>query len=31
MDDTEKYYLLLEKIKSIQNNLELIEKLITNI
>ena len=31
MDDTKKYYLLLEKIKAIQNNLELIEKLITNI
>ncbi len=31
MDDTKKYYLLLEKIKSIQNNLELIEKLIANL
>ena len=31
MDDTKIYYLLLEKIKSIQNNLELIEKLIANL
>ena len=31
MDDTKKYYLLLEKIKSIQNSLELIEKLIANL